>query len=329
MSNHTLRPAIIAHRGASAYLPEHSLAAKALAVGMGADFLEQDVVASRDGELVVLHDVHLDAVSDVARRFPDRARADGHFYALDFDLGELRQLCVHERRSADGAAVYPGRFPTAGPAFEIHTLDEELGLLRGLERSTGRAIGIYPEIKRPAWHRREGFDISRAVLDRLAAHGYDEAKERIYLQCFDHAELSRIAEELDCRLPLIALIGANAWGESPTDFDAAVTADGLDDLAGLAAGIGPWIELLYAIDADGEPRSTGIAERAHTAGLEVHPYTFRADALPPGFGSFDDLLHFACNVLDADALFTDFPDLVVAWRGRSSRHRATAKSLID
>src|SRR5688572_24954616 len=92
-------PFVIAHRGASGYLPEHTLAAKALAYGLGADYLEQDVVATRDGRLVVLHDLHLDDISDVARRFPGRQRADGRHYVVDFDLSELETLRVFERRT--------------------------------------------------------------------------------------------------------------------------------------------------------------------------------------------------------------------------------------
>src|SRR5690554_7145662 len=95
-------PFVIAHRGASGYLPEHTLEAKALAYGQGADYLEQDVVATRDDELVVLHDVHLDHVTDVARRYPGRRRRDGHWYARDFTLAELRTLEVHERRDEAG-----------------------------------------------------------------------------------------------------------------------------------------------------------------------------------------------------------------------------------
>ena len=139
---------VIAHRGASGYLPEHTLPAKALAHAMGADFLEQDVVASRDGELIVLHDIHLDRVTDVAKRFPARARKDGRFYALDFDLAELRQLRVHERVAADGKPVYPGRFPVTAGRFALHTFDEELAFIRGLNETTGRNAGVYPEIKK-------------------------------------------------------------------------------------------------------------------------------------------------------------------------------------
>ncbi len=155
-----VRPAVIAHRGASAYLPEHTLAAKGLAHEMGADYLEQDVVASRDDELIVLHDVHLDRVTDVASRFPDRARPDGRFYVRDFELRELRSLRVCERMTEDGTAVYPDRYPARSGEFRINTLLEELDFIQRLNRETGRVAGIYPEIKRPHWHKAEGIDIA-------------------------------------------------------------------------------------------------------------------------------------------------------------------------
>ena len=138
---------IIAHRGASGYLPEHTLPAKALAYAMQSDFLEQDVVATRDDQLVVLHDIHLDRVTDVAQRYPARARDDGRYYARDFDLDELRRLRVTERTDASGRAVYPKRFPAGTGRFHIHTLAEELEL--GVERCLGdRRPGVGHELER-------------------------------------------------------------------------------------------------------------------------------------------------------------------------------------
>src|SRR6185503_3347980 len=169
----TLSPIVIAHRGASGYLPEHTLAAKALAHGMGADYLEQDVVLSRDGVPVVLHDIHIDTVTDVAKRFPGRARPDGRYYALDFTVAELKQLAASERFDPKtGLAVFPRRFPVGKSSFQVPTLEEELQLVQGLNASTGRVAGIYPEIKNPAWHRQQGHDVSRIVLDVLARYGY-------------------------------------------------------------------------------------------------------------------------------------------------------------
>jgi len=302
---------IIAHRGASGYLPEHTLPAKAMAYAMNADFLEQDVVATRDDELVVLHDVHVDRVTDVADRYPDRARTDGRYYVRDFDLAELRTLNVTERVDDAGQAVFPGRFPAHIGHFGIHTLGEELTMLAGLNRATGKATGIYPEIKRPGWHRHEGFDLASAVLQVLAAHGYEDAADPVFLQCFDAAELVRLRNDLGCRLPLVQLIGENRWAESETDYDFLKSERGLAELANTVDAIGPWVNQLYSVDPiNGKPESTGLTESAHQSGLLVHPFTFRADDLPPGFRCFEDMVHFFVGEIGIDGLFTDFPDRV-------------------
>lgn len=303
-------PLIIAHRGASGYLPEHTLEAKALAYGQGADFLEQDVVATRDDTLVVLHDNQLDRVTDVARRFPDRHRSDGRWYARDFELTELKTLNVHERRGADGAVVFPGRFPTGAGRFRIPTLVEEIEMIQGLNRSTGRTVGIYPEIKRPAWHRAEGIDLGKRLLEVLDEHGYRARADPVYVQCFDAGELKRLREDLGCDLKLIQLIGENAWDESDTDYDGLRSPRGLKQLAGIVDGIGPWLEQLYTPGKQGRAKSTGLSGEAKKLGLQVHPYTFRADELPPGFTSFAEMVGWFARGLDVEGLFTDFPDLV-------------------
>ncbi len=314
-------PAIIAHRGASAYLPEHTLPAKALAYAMGADFLEQDVVATRDDELVVLHDIHLDRVTDVATRFPDRAREDGRYYVRDFDLVEIRTLSVTERLDADGNAVYPQRFPPHSGRFTVNTLGEELGFLRGLNRATGGSIGIYPEIKRPAWHREEGIDLGAALLEVLAAFGYEGPDDPVFVQCFDAAEVRRLRHDLGCEMRLVQLVGDNSWGEAETDYDLLCSEQGLADLARTADAIGPWVNRLYTPGADGAaPRPIGLVERAHDAGLLVHPFTFRADDLAPGFDGFDAMLRFFCIDLAVDGLFTDFPDRVRAFLAGEAAH---------
>ena len=303
--------AIIAHRGASAYLPEHTLQAKAMAYAMHANYLEQDVVATRDDELVVLHDIHVDRVTDVTERYPDRVRADGRYYVRDFDLDELRSLNVTERLDSNGQAVFPGRFPARTGRFRIHTLAEELTLVAGLNQATGKTTGVYPEIKRPHWHRQEGFDISAAVLQVLAEHGYENSDDPIFLQCFDAGELLRVRNEFDCRMPLVQLIGENSWAETETDYDYLKSESGLAELAKTVDAIGPWVNQLYTVDpVAGKPASTGLTESAHESGLLVHPFTFRADDLPPGFHCFEDMVHFFTGDLGVDGLFTDFPDRV-------------------
>jgi len=304
---------VIAHRGACGYLPEHTLEAKAYAHALGANYIEQDIVATRDNELVVVHDIHLDNVTNVAERFPGRHRSDGRFYVRDFDLSEIRMLTAWERRSEDGVnAVFPNRFPTDVAQFRIPTLREEIKLIQGLNRSTGRKVGIYPEIKRPAWHRAEGFDISPKVLQLLDDFGYRTRNDACFLQCFDGAEVERIRHELGCQLSLVQLIGENNWRESDTDYHRFRTAEGLEQLAKTVDGIGPWIaHLVTTSDIDGQPVSMGLVSAAHEAGLDVHPYTFRADQLAPGFDSLKEMIRWFVDELDIDGLFTDFPDLAL------------------
>lgn len=308
------RPLVIAHRGASGYLPEHTLPAKALAYGMGADFLEQDIVASRDDELIVLHDIHLESVSDVRERFPHRARDDGRWYARDFDLAELKSLRVFERMKDDGSAtVFPNRFPYRSGYFQLSTLREEIELTQGMNRSTRRNVGLYPEIKSPAWHHEEGVDLARLLLDMLGDYGYSERGDAVFVQCFDARELRRVREELGCKLPLVQLLAENAWGESDTDYEHLKTAAGLAEVAEYADGLGPWIGQLYTLaEIDGHPVSTGLVRMAHQEGLTVHPFTFRADALAAGFESYGDMVHWFVETIRIDGLFTDFPDLAVA-----------------
>lgn len=307
---------VIAHRGASGYLPEHTLAAKTLAFEMGADYLEQDIVASRDDELLVLHDVHLDRVSDVAIKFPDRHRADGRYYARDFDLEEIRSLQAWERMNADGTAVYPDRYPAKSGDFRINTLAEELELVASLNREHGRNAGVYPEIKRPAWHKSEGIDIAPILLDQLQAAGYEGRDDPVYVQCFDADEVRRLKLELQCPYKLVQLIGNNSWFESLTDYDSLRSPEGIARVAEVADGIGPHLSHLAELETvDGVPMVSPLAGLARESGLLMHPYTFRADDLPPGFASFDDLVQFFVQDVGVDGLFTDFPDRVISLLG--------------
>jgi glycerophosphoryl diester phosphodiesterase len=303
---------VIAHRGASGYLPEHTLPAIAMAHAMGADYLEQDVVLSKDGVPIVLHDIHLDTVTDVARRFPRRKRADGRFYAIDFTVAELKQLNASERFDPKtGIAVFPTRFPVGKGSFQIPTLEEELQLIQGLNTSTGREAGVYPEIKEPAWHRTQGRDISPIVLDLLARYGYKTRSDKVYLQCFDETEVKRIRTELGYKGRLVQLIE----GSRPLlDEHAHLrTPAGLAEVAKVADGIGPALPDVVARTSGGGYEATSLVRDAHAAGLEVHPYTFRADALPAGIASLEDLLRLALVDIGVDGVFTDHPDRAVAF----------------
>lgn len=308
---------VIAHRGASGYLPEHTLAAKAMAYAQGADYIEQDLVMTRDDELVVLHDRLLDAVTNVSELFPGRHRDDGRYYVIDFTLDEIRQLSVLERfEMHDGVAtpVFENRFPLGKSSFRVHTFAEEIELVQGLNISTGRAVGLYPEIKSPAFHRDEGKDISTAVLNVLQQYGYEENTDKIFLQCFDNAELRRIHDELmpamNIALPLVQLMGTSQ------EFHWMLNEEGMRQLADYVDGIGPSAFLLIAPESTASDiRVTKLVEFAHAAGLQVHPYTFRRERnqMPPFAKDFEDLLDIFFNRIGVDGIFTDFPDLAVAF----------------
>jgi glycerophosphoryl diester phosphodiesterase len=303
---------IIAHRGASGYLPEHTLEAKAFAYALGADFIEQDLVATRDDELIVVHDIHLDRVTDVAEVFPERARDDGRYYARDFDLAEIRLLRARERRNSDGkTAVFPKRFPIDRGNFRIPTFSEEIELIQGLNRSTGRDVGIYPEIKQPAWHRDNGVDLSKLVLRTLGEFDYRDATDNVFLQCFDIDESRRIRSELGSRLRLIQLLDVPGVADAEgTGFAYLASPAGLQEIASFADGVAPWLGYLAKIaEIDGQPVSTGFVSAAHALDLLVHPWTFRAEELIPGMDSLVEMVQWCVEELSIDGLFTDFPDL--------------------
>ena len=260
---------VIAHRGASGYLPEHTLPAYALGHGQGAGWIEPDVVLTADGVAIALHDVTLDRTTDVAERYPDRAREDGRYYAADFTFMELERLRVVESR--------PGRFPHA--TFRVPRLTDVLDLVDGLNRTTGREAGVYPELKSPDVQPGLG----DAVLAALARYDLP-----IRLQSFDAAALAALVTDLP-RVQLIA---------SPRQLSPA----GLDEIAAYAVAIGVPTILVY--------RDPAIVEQAHERGLAVHAYTLRADQLAPGF---DSLAAEVEGLIDAgvDAVFTDHPDQVV------------------
>ena len=307
-----MKPLVIAHRGASGYLPEHTLAAKTLAFEMGADYLEQDLVATRDDELLVLHDIYLDRVSNVAVEFPGRHRDDGRYYARDFDLDEIRSLRAWERMNADGSPVFPERYPARSGKFGFNTLAEELALVQKLNAESDRVVGIYPEIKRPAWHKGEGVDVALELLRILDEFGYNNRENPVFVQCFDGAEIKRLKHDLGCPFKLVQLVGENTWFEAATDFDALRTNEGLQVLSQHADAVGPHVSHLFELaEIDGTLVTTRFVRNAHAAGLLVHPYTFRVDAIPGGFSSFDAFVEFFVTDLSVDGLFTDFPDRVI------------------
>jgi len=315
---------VIAHRGASGYLPEHTLEAKAMAYAMGAHYIEQDVVMTRDDRLIVLHDITLDRTTDVNLRYPGRSRPDGRYYAIDFTLDEIRTLRVTEgidSRKQGREPVYPQRFPVGRSRFRINTLAEEIELIQGLNKSTGGDVGIYPEIKSPAFHRSEGKDLSRAILLMLKSFGYTTPEHKVFVQTFDHAELKTVHEQLlpefGIQLKLVQLIGTGA------EYTWMLTAEGLAKLAVYADGIGPDKSLIYPDGVQSqELQASDLVTLAHTNGLQVHPYTFRSDVgqLPGYARDFSTLLELFFLGAGVDGIFTDYPDLAVESLARLRDH---------
>ncbi len=289
---------MIAHRGASGYLPEHTLEAKAMAYAMHPDYLEQDIVLSKDDVPIVVHDITLDDVTDVAQVFPSRKRADGKYYVIDFTYKELLQLNVSERfDTKTGKAVFKNRFPLWKSHFKLHSLQDEIEMIQGLNKSTGENIGIYPEIKEPAFHLENGKDISVIVLKVLSDYGYNTKKDNCILQCFDATELKRIRQELKSNLFLVQL----------TEF--AEDNSKLPEFATYADGVGPYFkQLIKKFDPKtGKIAFNDYVKNAHELGMVVHAYTFRADQLED-LPSFDYLLDLAFNKANLDGVFTDFSD---------------------
>ncbi|MDP5105203.1 MAG: glycerophosphodiester phosphodiesterase [Polaribacter sp.] len=290
---------VIAHRGASGYLPEHTLEAKAMAYAMNADFLEQDLVLSKDNIPMVIHDIYLDDVTDVAKKYPTRKRNDNRFYVIDFTFDELKTLQVTERFDPKtGNQFYKNRFPIWKGNFKLHSLQEEIELIQGLNNSTGKNIGIYPEIKEPEFHKKEGKNLTEIVLKTLADFGYKTKKDNCILQCFDTKELKRIRVELQSELFLVLL----------TEFDQDVK--NLVEIASFADGIGPYYKQILSEKVDGKFTFTSLVTDAHKLNLKVHPYTFRADALDE-FSSFEEMMQTLLINANIDGCFTDFPDLVI------------------
>lgn len=321
---------VIAHRGASGYLPEHTLESKALAFAQNADYLEQDLAMSKDGRLIVIHDHFLDGLTDVAKKFPDRKREDGRYYVIDFTWPELQTLEMTENFTVkDGKqeAVYPGRFPLWKSDFKLHTFEDEIEFIQGLEKSTGRKVGIYPEIKAPWFHHQNGKDIAKATLEVLKKYGYTKKSDMVYLQTFDYNELKRIKTELmpemGMDLKLVQLVAYNDWHETEEkdkdgkwinyDYDWMFKDGAMKEIAKYADGVGPgWYMLIDDKNSKvGNIIYTPMVKDIATTTMELHPYTVRKDALPDFFTNVNQMYDALYNKAGATGLFTDFPDLGV------------------
>ena len=303
---------VIAHRGASGYLPEHTLEAKSMAYAMGAHYIEQDIVMTKDNVLIVMHDITLDRTTDVADKFPHKARDDNRYYAIDFTLKEIQTLSATERFFLDETQKnqeYKTRFPINTSSFRVHTFEEEIQLIQGLNNSTGNNIGIYPEIKQPIFHRNEGKDLSSAIVSTLKNYDYKTKQSKLYLQTFCFEELkilkNEILPEAEIDLNLIQLV------DNENTYPWIFEEDGMQRLANFADGIAPEKSLIVTnLSTVSSIKITQLVRRAHAAGLKVHPYTYRSDPgqMPSYVKSFEELLEKHYLDADVDGIFTDFPD---------------------
>lgn len=296
MPNSTHGPAaghcqVIAHRGASGYLPEHTLAAYALAIRQGADYIEPDLVMTADGELIARHDNRLETSTDVAAR-PEYAarrcakviageRREGWF-SEDFTLAEIRQLYARECQPArrPHGTRYDG-------LFRIPTLQDIIDLVWRLERETGRVVGLCPEIKEPTYFAAQGLDLPATLLSQLQANGYGEPGSPVWLQCFDADVLRVLHRETGLRLMQLLDTAAPQAALSPA---------GLTEIARYAAAIGPNGAMLH----DGR-----LVGDAHQSGLQVFPWGLEDDG--------EQALHTVMRQ-GVDGLFTDFPDRALSVR---------------
>jgi glycerophosphoryl diester phosphodiesterase len=273
---------LVAHRGASAYAPEHTLASYRLAMQHHADYVEQDLAVTKDNVLICLHDDSLERTTNVEEVFPDRASIDPatgkkQWLALDFTLAEIKQL--------DAGSWFNARFS----GERILTWEEAIN-------AVGTSAGLYPELKTPALYRARGIDQTALFVESAKRLGLDQrATGSIIVQSFDEQPLREIARRLPM-MPRVFLIDTG-------DGSRWLTKEGLADIATWATGIAPAKGLI-----DGK---AAIVTMAHAAGLTVTPYTFTSREANPStrFGTLTDEMRYYLTELNVDALFTDNPDL--------------------
>ena len=316
-------PLIIAHRGASGYRPEHTLASYEIAISMGADFIEPDLVSTKDGVLLARHENEISGTTDVAAHpeFTNRKATrtiDGHeitgWFTEDFTLAEIKTLRAKER--------LPFRDQSYNGRFEVPTFAEVIALAKRKSAETGRTIGVYPETKHPTYFRSIGLPLEEPLLALLQENGYRGRTAPVYIQSFEVGNLKRLREITD--LPLIQLMEAEGrpWDDPRTYHDLATPA-GLAEIAKYADGIGPDKRMIVPAGPDGRllPHTSLVAD-AHAAGLLVHPWTFRSDGkfLASEYGGDPGKEYDQFFSLGVDGLFSDFSDTAVkareAWRQR-------------
>ncbi|KFN51879.1 hypothetical protein N790_13620 [Arenimonas malthae CC-JY-1] len=321
---------VIAHRGASAWLPEHTLAAYARAIADGADAVEPDLVMTRDGVLVARHENEISGTTDVATRpeFADRKarrQVDGEWvegwFTEDFSLAELKTLRARERLPQLRSTANDGR-------FEVPTFDEILALVAAESEQRGRVVGLVPEIKHPTYFAARGLAMEQPLLGALAAHAYTR-RAPVLIQSFETANLRalRAAVPRGGNIRLLQLVGApdaapydTVAAGKPVPYAQLVSPDGLRDVADYADALGPPYAMLQ-LQPRGDGGRSALVDAAHAAGLQVVAYTFRPENhfLEPRFrddagpaarneaGSVREIRSYLAAGLDA--FFTDDPAL--------------------
>ena len=327
-------PLVIAHRGASGYRPEHTLAAYELGARMGADYIEPDLVSTSDGVLVARHENEISGTTDVADRpeFASRRTTkviDGvsltGWFTEDFTLAELRTLRAKERipELRPRNTMYNGR-------YQVPTFQEVIDLSSRLSKELRRPIGIYPETKHPTYFRSIGLPLEEPLVRTLRRNRLDGRKAKVFVQSFEVSNLKALNRQID--VPLVQLLSGRSGrpydfvvaGDTRTYGDLATPA-GLRGIAGYADGVGPSKDYIVPRDATGRSlEPTTFVTDAHRAGLVVHPYTFRNENAflpfelrsstdPAAYGNaFAEYDQFYS--LGVDGLFSDNPDTAVEAR---------------
>ncbi|MGH8177217.1 MAG: glycerophosphodiester phosphodiesterase [Steroidobacter sp.] len=332
-------PLVIAHRGASGYRPEHTLESYVLAIEMGADYIEPDLVATKDGQLIARHEPLLDDTTDVQSRpeFASRKTTrtlDGKsvtgYYASDFTLAEIKQLRAVQANAAR-SKEYDGR-------HEIPTFEEILDLLAAESAKHGRKIGVYPETKHPAFHFMLGLPLEGRLLDALRRHNLDRADAPVFIQSFESANLQYLRSRT--KLPLVQLLddGALVYDDSGASVVAvSIPQHGddrggappgtLEDIAKYADAIGPWKRQILRDVGSTTLLKTTVIQQAHAAGLRVHTYTFRNEpaTLAPEYRNDARAEYRQFFEMGVDGVFSDFPDTAVTARGGLEEKMGAAK----
>jgi len=302
-------PIVIAHRGASGDRPEHTLEAYALAVQVGADYIEPDLVSTKDSVLVARHENEIGGTTDVAARFPDRRRTqvlDGDsvtgWWIEDLTLAELKTLRARERIASRGH-TYDGQ-------FEVPTFDEVLDLAVRLGRERGRPVGVYPETKHAAHFRRIGLPLEERLVASLRRVGWNRRTAPVFIQSFEIRSLLRLRPMTPVRLIQLVNVAQSPPDSAAVTFASMQTPAGLMRLRRFVDGIGVAKELILTPASDGTPRvTTALVRNAHAAGLLVHIWTIRSDppflpAMWRGDPSAEIQAFLSAGV---DGMFTDFP----------------------